>query len=169
MNFVDITLRDRFCCSPSRAFAAPILGDATRYLDGYRLQPAIVAFEDDSTWGQPNGVRYPVTMGNWLIPPGRLLTDVILKRVENASWEWQIADFRAKSLFFISHAVGRWTVSETGDGRVEILYSYRYFASHWLYVPLLRCFASLQLRGMLRRALAGIKEYAEGDKPMLYH
>ncbi|QDT59959.1 hypothetical protein SV7mr_24730 [Stieleria bergensis] len=132
------------------------------------MQPAIVSFDDDSTWGQPNGLRYPVTNGNFLIPKGRLLTDVILDRVENSMWQWQISDFRAKSLFFTSHAIAKWNVTESTEGTVDVVFSYRYFASHWSVFPVLWGFAVIQVRGMLQNALTAIKQYAESDKPMVY-
>ena len=141
----------------SRAFSAPILGDAKLYLNGYRLQPAIVSFDDDSTWGQPDGLRYPVTNGNFLIPKGRLLTDVILERVENSMWRWQISDFRAKSMFFTSHAVATWKVAETSNGSVDVVFSYRYLPRTG---PPFRCFGYSQ---QFRFAECCVKQWMQSN------
>ena len=64
---VKVELSDTFNCPVERAFKAPILVDATRFLNGYLFQPAVVAFERDETWGAANGLRYPVTNGNLLM------------------------------------------------------------------------------------------------------
>lgn len=127
MSSVSVSLADTLRCSVERAFAAPIRGDATRFLSGYRLQPPITGFEDDATWGQPGGVRYPVTKGAFLLPPGRLLTDTVLERVEGERWTWEISDFAPPSMFFVDRAVGRWRVLADRDGAVPVTFSYEYF------------------------------------------
>ncbi len=94
-------IKDDFNCSIERAFKAPILGDARRFMKGYLFQPAVTAFEEDETWGQVNGVRYPVTGGNLLVKKGRLFKDEILERKENELWKWTIYDFKIRSVFLL--------------------------------------------------------------------
>ena len=64
-----------FQTTQERAFKASILGDATKFLNGYRFQPPVIGFEEDETWGTVGGVRYPVTKGNFWLPKGRMFTD----------------------------------------------------------------------------------------------
>ncbi len=168
VSSITVSLSDTFHCTAERAFAAPIRGDATRFLGGYRFQPPISGFEDDATWGQPGGVRYPVTEGGFLLRSGRLLTDTVLERVEGERWTWEISEFTSPSLFFIDRAPGQWRILNATDGAVEVAYSYEYFPTRRLYTPLLRAFVALQVRGMLRQALREIKAFAESDAEMCY-
>ena len=46
MNF-SYKISDVFNCSLERAFKAPILGDATKFMRGYLFQPPVTGFEDD--------------------------------------------------------------------------------------------------------------------------
>ncbi len=41
-----------FNCTLGRAFKTPILGDATQFLVGYGLVPAVEKFTQDSSWGK---------------------------------------------------------------------------------------------------------------------
>jgi len=83
-------ITDVFECSLERAFKAPILGDATKFMKGYLFQPPVTGFGDDKTWGEINGIRYPISEGNLLVKKGRIFKDVILERVENKYWKYQI-------------------------------------------------------------------------------
>ena len=157
-----------FECDLTRAFQAPILGDATRFLNGYLFQPPVTGFEDDQTWGQPGGIRYPVTGGNCFLPPGRLFTDQILERVENQRWKWAIFDFRVAALFFAEKAVGEWHVAERSPGVIDVRYRYTYFSANlaawllsWLYMQ-------VQWKGMMKKAFRGIKMQAESNEKFVY-
>tara|TARA_B110000046_G_C12966254_1_gene386868 strand:+ start:103 stop:291 length:189 start_codon:yes stop_codon:yes gene_type:complete len=46
---VKHSISTQFNCTLARVFKTPILGDATKFMTAYRLQPAIVGFEDDET------------------------------------------------------------------------------------------------------------------------
>ena len=78
MSF-SFKITDVFECSLERAFKAPILGDATKFMKGYLFQPPVTGFEDDKTWGEVNGLRYPINNGNILVKKGRMFKDVILE------------------------------------------------------------------------------------------
>ena len=93
-------IKDVFECSLKRAFKAPILGDATKFMKGYLFQPPITGFEDDTSWEQVNGKRYPINNGNLLVKKGRMFKDVILERIENKYWKWTIYNFEFKNTFF---------------------------------------------------------------------
>jgi hypothetical protein len=168
MKFLLIENRCIFRCSLQRAFQSPILGDATRYLSGYRLQPGVIGFEDDSTWGRVGGVRYPITLGNLLVPPGRLLTDRILERSENSRWRWEISEFRGSLRYFIQRAVASWEVSPHDSDSVNVVYSYRYYPTHLTLHPALKLFAKLQLAGMHRKAFSEIQRFAESSAALVY-
>lgn len=109
---VRVELTDVFSCSLERAFKAPILGDATKFLNGYLFQPPVIGFEEDETWGQINGVRYPLTNGNLWMPKGRIFTDKILERENDKHWTWMVYDFKLPLLFFAEKAIGEWRVNE---------------------------------------------------------
>ena len=115
---------DVFECSLERAFKASILGDATKFIKGYLFQPPVTEFEDDKTWGEINGIRYPINNGNFLVKKGRMFKDVILERVENKYWKWTIYDFKFNSLFFIQKAIGEWMVKELNENKIQITYTY---------------------------------------------
>ncbi len=157
-----------FHCSIERAFQAPILGDATRFLDGYLLQPPVVGFEEDETWGRVNGMRYPVISGNFLVKPGRVFTDQILVRTENRYWKWTVYEMRLKALFFVEKGVGEWLTEPLEEGTVRVTYSYSYFAKQWLYMPLIWLFVKVQIRGMMKQAITGIQLQAESGEPFKY-
>ena len=80
MNF-SYVLTDVFEFSIERAFKALILGDTTKFMKGYLFQPPVTGFEDDKTWGEINGIRYPINSGNFLVKKGRMFKDVSLEIV----------------------------------------------------------------------------------------
>ena len=86
-------ITDVFECSLERAFKAPILGDATKFVKGYLFQPPVTGFGDDKTWGEINGIRYPISKGIFLVKKGRMIIDAIFERVENKYWKWAIYGF----------------------------------------------------------------------------
>ena len=47
---VTVYKKSIFSCEIDRAFKAPILGDATRFLNGYLCQPPIIGFENDENF-----------------------------------------------------------------------------------------------------------------------
>ena len=165
---VSFKINDVFDCSLERAFKAPILGDATKFMKGYLFQPPVTGFEDDKTWGQINGIRYPINNGNLLVKKGRMFKDVILERVENKYWKWTIYDFEFKTLFFISKAIGEWYVEAINENKIEVTYIYTYYSKNRLYCPLTWLLVNIQIRGIMKRAIKGIKEQALSNDPFIY-
>ncbi len=161
-------IRATFRCSLERAFKAPILGDATQFLNGYRFQPGVIAFEEDATWGQPQGVRYPVTAGSLLVRKGRVCKDEILQRVENEYWQWTIYNFETNTLFFATRAVGEWYVRQISPGIVDVRYVYTYDSRNWLTHPLNWAFGKVQMQGMMQKAIHGIQQQAESGCDFVY-
>ncbi|MDP6908622.1 MAG: hypothetical protein QF371_03910 [Flavobacteriales bacterium] len=157
-----------FNCSIERAFKAPILGDATRFLTGYMFQPPIAGFEEDETWGTPGGVRFPVTNGNLLVPKGRLLRDETVERIENEYWKWMVYDFEVWSLFFTTKGVGEWYVKDNHNGTVHVRYIYTYTSRNWLTYPLNWLFVQTQVKGVMKKAIKGIQLQAESGEPFVY-
>ncbi len=161
-------IKDVFNCSLERAFKAPILGDATKFMKGYLFQPPVTGFEDDKTWGQINGKRYPINNGNLLVKKGRMFKDVILERIENKYWKWTIYDFEFKTLFFISKAVGEWSIIKLNDDKIEVTYTYTYYSKSWIYNPLTWLLVKIQIKGIMKKAFLGIKEQAQSNEPFIY-
>ena len=157
-----------FECSLERAFKAPILGDATKFMRGYLFQPPVTGFEDDKTWGGINGIRYPINNGNFLVKKGRMFKDVILERIENKYWKWTIYDFEFNSLFFIQKAIGEWNVEELNENKIQITYTYTYYSKKWIYKPLTWILVKIQVKGIMKRAIVGIKEQAQSNKTFIY-
>ncbi|MBL55612.1 MAG: hypothetical protein CMP61_00350 [Flavobacteriales bacterium] len=162
-------LKDIFECSRERAFKAPILGDATRFMKGYLFQPPVTGFEEDETWGKINGIRYPMNNGNLLVKKGRMFKDVILERVENKYWRWTLYDFEFNSLFFIKKAIGEWSVEELENRKIKVTYTYTYYSKNKLFNPLTWLLVNTQIKGIMIRALAGIKEQAQSDEDFFYN
>ena len=149
-------ITDVFECSLERAFKAPILGDATKFMKGYLFQPPVTGFEDDKTWGEINGIRYPISEGNFLVKKGRMFKDVILERIENKYWKWTIYDFEFNSLFFVQKAIGEWMVKELNENKIT--YTYTYHSKSWIYKPLTWLLVKIQIKGIMKRAMVGIKK-----------
>ena len=162
------TLKDIFECSQERAFQAPILGDATKFMKGYLFQPPVTGFEEDKTWGQINGLRYPINNGNLLVKKGRMFKDVILERDENKYWKWTIYDFEFKTLFFIERAIGEWEVKKLDDNKIEVIYAYTYYSKKKIFKPLTWLLVKIQIKGIMVRALSGIKQQAQSGEDFVY-
>ena len=165
---VIISLSDTFHCAKERAFKAPILGDATKFLNGYLFQPPIIAFEEDETWGQINGFRYPFTAGNFWTPKGRLVTDVTLERIENQYWKWMILEFKVPFLFFVDKGIGEWIVEEKHANEIFVKYKYTYFPKHTVYYIVLWLFCQIQVKGLMKQAIKGIRKQAESGDAFVY-
>lgn len=163
-----ISLTDTFTCSVERAFKAPILGDATKFLDGYLFQSPVVRFEEDENWGRVGGIRYPVTNGNLFIPKGRLFTDKIIDCKNNCRWDWMIYDFKVPMMFFAHKAEGKWEVTETRNNKIAVLYSYTFYSKNIFFHPFTVVFGFLQWRGMMKKALKGIRKQAESNGQFIY-
>ena len=161
-------IQDVFHCSLERAFKAPMLGDATRFMKGYLFQPPVSGFDEDDTWGNEHDVRYPLSNGNLFVPKGRMFRDVILVKAEQKYWKWKLHAFKLKAMFFVDHAIGEWTVALRSENIVSVEYRYTYSAKHWLYAPVLWLFVQIQIRGIMLRAIKGIKEQAESANPFIY-
>ena len=162
------TLKDIFKCSQERAFQAPILGDATKFMKGYLFQPPVTGFEEDQTWGEINGLRYPINNGNLLVKKGRMFKDVILQRDENKYWKWTIYDFEFKTLFFIERAIGEWEVKKLSNDKIEVVYTYTYYSKKKIFNPLTWLLVNIQIKGIMIRALSGIKKQAESSEEFVY-
>ena len=64
---VSFHIKSIFSCDIERAFKAPILGDATQFLNSYLFQPPIIGFENDENLGLLNSVRHLMIRGNFFI------------------------------------------------------------------------------------------------------
>jgi hypothetical protein len=160
---LKVELSDVFKCSIDKAFETPILGDATKFLNGYLFQPPVVGFEDDKTWGEIGGLRYPITNGNLFIRRGRIFTDKIIERNHNKDWKWMIYDFKVPMIWFAEKAIGEWHVYLEKENLVTVKYSYTFYSKSWILHLLTIPFVVIQWKGMMKKALRGIKEQAESN------
>lgn len=163
-----VELTDVFLCSLDLAFKTPILGDATQFLNGYLFQAPVVGFEDDETWGEVGGVRYPVTNGNLFMAKGRIFTDKVISRNENKSWSWMVYDFKLAGMFFAEKAIGEWEVKELGENKIQVKYCYTFYSKNKFYHLFTMMFALVQWKGMMRKALMSMKRLAESNAPLVY-
>lgn len=97
-----------------------------------------------------------------------MLTDTILERVESKLWVWEISKFRARPLFFVDRAVGRWTATPCDNGKIRVVFAYDYYPTRSAYRLLTRLLIFFQVKGMLTKALNEIKTFAESEVTMLY-
>ena len=94
--------------------------------------------------------------------------DVILERIENKYWKWTIYDFEFKTLFFISKAVGEWSIIKLNDNKIEVTYTYTYYSKISIYNPLTWLLVKIQIKGIMKKAFLGIKEQAQSNEPFIY-
>ena len=165
---IKIEISALFLCAAERAFKCPILGDATKFLNGYLFQPPVIGFEDDETWGKIGGIRYPVTHGNLFMPKGRIFTDKIVERVDNEMWKWMIDDFKVPLMFFAEKAIGEWKVIPFSGNKMMVKYSYTFYSKNMVYHFFTVMFVHIQWKGMMKKALQGIKKMAESDEKFVY-
>ena len=97
---VTVYRKSIFSCEIERAYKAPILGDATQFLNGYLCQPPIIGFENDENWGLLDGIRYPLIRGNFFIKTHRIFKDKIIEKKDNRFWKWELTNFTSPYLFF---------------------------------------------------------------------
>ena len=71
-------------------------------------------------------------------------------------------------MFFVDHAIGEWTVAIHSENTVSVEYQYTYYAKHWLHAPVLWLFVKIQIRGIMMRAIKGIKKQAESADAFIY-
>ena len=164
----SITVKDIFNCTLERAFKAPILGDATQFLNGYQFQPGVTSFEEDETWGVVGGIRYPITNGNFMVTKGRIGRDEVLERIENKYWKWTLYDFETSALFFTTKAVGEWHVSQNEDESIAVTYIYTYTSKNNILHPITWLYMKFQNKGMMKKAMMGIKAQAESNCKFVY-
>lgn len=165
---IKIELTDQFACSIERAFNAPILGDATKFLNGYLFQPPVIGFEEDQTWATVGGLRYPITNGNFWMPKGRIFTDKILEKEINKIWKWTIYDFQVPLMFFAIRAIGEWEVKPCENNKICVRYCYTFYSKNVFYHFFTILFGFVQWRGMMKKAIKGIKRQAEGNEKFVY-
>ena len=122
---VTVYEKSIFSCGIDRAFKAPILGDATRFLNGYLCQPPIIGFENDENWGLLDGIRYPIIQGNFFIKAHRIFKDKIIEKNDDRFWKWELTNFTSPYLFFAYRAIGSWSVQKLSQRKISILYSAR--------------------------------------------
>ena len=97
-----------------------------------------------------------------------MFKDVILEREENKYWKWTIYDFEFKTLFFIERAIGEWEIKKLSDNKTEVIYTYTYYSKKKLFKPLTWLLVNIQIKGIMIRALAGIKLQAQSNDDFIY-
>jgi hypothetical protein len=165
---IRIEITTIFLCSAERAFKCPILGDATKFLTGYLFQPPVIGFEDDTTWGEIGGIRYPITNGNFFMPKGRIFTDTILGREDDKMWKWMIYDFKVPLMFFAEKAIGEWKVIPVSGNKMRVKYSYTFYSKNIFYHLFTVLFVLVQWKGMMKKALRGMSKMAESNEIFVY-
>ncbi len=156
-----------FNCSLERAFKTPILGDATKFLVGYGLVPAVVKFTEDESWGKPGGKRIPHSAKNLLSNGGEIGIDKVYERVENKYWKWGIAEFSQNSMGF-TEFLGEMFFTETSRNTVNVRWVYTLFSNSKLAYPFHWFFGNIFWKGQMKIAVQKMKEYAESDAEFLY-
>lgn len=164
----SVTVTSVFNCSQERAFKAPMLGDATKFLNGYLFQPPVIRFEEDETWGEINGYRYPVIKGSLFFKSHRLFTDTITEKKPNDSWRWELTNFTSPFLFFPKIGIGEWKVTPINENTHSIKYTYTFYSKNAFLQPINWLFMKIQYKGMMKKAIKGIKLQAESNNDFYY-
>ncbi len=162
-----VAVEATFHCSLERAFKTPILGDATQFLTGYGLAPAVVKFTDDSTWGQPGGRRIPHSAKNLISKGGEIGVDEVYARDENKYWKWGVAEFRQWSMGFTEFQ-GELFFEEISDNVVKVRWVYTLYSNSLLAYPFHWFFGKVFWKGQMKRAIRRMKGYAESGEVFLY-
>lgn len=156
-----------FHCPLDRAFKTPILGDATQFLTGYGVIPAVEKFTDDATWGKPGGRRIPHSAKNILSKGGEIGTDEVYVRDENRYWKWGVTQFRQWSMGFTEFQ-GELFFEETGDNAVRVRWVYTLYSNSLLAYPFHWLFGRIFWKGQMKAGIKSMKAYAESNAPFLY-
>lgn len=156
-----------FNCSLERAFKTPILGDATQFLVGYGMIPAVVKFTEDETWGKVGGRRIPHAAKSIASKGGPIGLDEIYKRKENEYWQWGVAKFYQPSMGFREFR-GELFFEEKEEGVVHVRWVYTLFSNSFLAYPFHWLFTKVLWRGQMKLGIQHMKTYAESDAEFLY-
>jgi hypothetical protein len=156
-----------FNCTLERAFKTPILGDATRFLVGYGLVPAVEKFTQDESWGKPGGHRVPHSAKSFLSKGGEIGIDEVYVRDENKYWKWGVAEFRQWSMGFTEFQ-GELFFQEIAPNAVQVRWVYTLFSKSLLAYPFHWLFGNIFWKGQMKTAIRKMKEYAESDAVFLY-
>ena len=162
-----VSVESIFNCSLERAFKTPILGDATQFLVGYGIIPAVVKFTKDETWGKVGGQRIPHAAKNLLSKGGEIGLDEIYARDENKYWKWGVADFYQWSMGFTEFR-GEFFFEETKKGNIKVFWTYTLYSKSKIAYPLHWLFANIFWKGQMKIAIQKMKKYAEANTPFLY-
>lgn len=162
-----IAVEEIFSSSLERAFKTPILGDATIFLAGYGVIPAVEKFTEDSSWGQLGGTRIPHSAKNLLSKGGEIGVDMIAARDENTYWKWGVTEFRQWSMGFTEFQ-GELFFKKTAENTIQVRWVYTLFSQSGIAYPFHWLFGNVFWKGQMKAGIQKMKAYAESDKPFLY-
>lgn len=145
-----------------------MFGHATKFLNGCLFQSPVIRFEEDETWGEINGYRYPVIKGSLFIKPHRLFTDTIIEKKPNTYWRWELTNFTSPFLFFPKIGVREWKVIPINESLYRIKYTYTFHSKNTFLQPVKWLFMKIQYKGMMKKAIKGIKLQAESNNSFHY-
>ena len=80
---------------------------------------------------------------------------------------WMKSNYVSMGLRFFGVEKGN-SVAIHSENTINVEYRYTYSAKHWLYIPVLWLFVKIQIRGIMIRAIKGIKEQAESADAFIY-
>ena len=162
-----ISVEGLFNCSLERAFKTPILGDATQFLVGYGIIPAVKKFTADETWGKPGGSRIPHAVKNVVSPGGEIGMDRVYVRDEFRYWKWGVTEFRQWSMGFTEFQ-GELFFTEIRSGEVHVRWVYTLHSTSWIAYPLHWLFGNIFWKGQMKIGIKKMKVFAESDAALLY-
>lgn len=162
-----LEVHSTFNSSLERAFKTPILGDATQFLVGYGVVPAVVRFTDDETWGKPGGTRIPHSAMGLLSEGGAIGVDEVYERIENEYWRWGIAQFLQWGMGFTEFQ-GELFFRENDNHTVDVRWVYTLYSKSALAYPFHWLFGHIFWKGQMKLAIQKMKNYAESDAAFLY-
>lgn len=162
-----IEVETTFNCTLERAFKTPILGDATKFLVGYGIVPAVEKFTDDATWGKPGGQRMAHSAKNVVSKGGEIGIDEVYARVENKYWKWGVAEFRQWSMGF-TEFLGEMYFTEVSANTIKVHWVYTLYSNSTIAYPFHWFFGNVFWKGLMKQGIQKMKLYAESDAAFLY-
>ncbi len=162
-----ITISTIYHCSLERAFKTPILCDVSKVHTGFGLMPRVTHCTDDEMWGKPGASKKVFVAPSPTFKGGESSTDMVLERVENQYWKFQVTDFKSWLLGF-SKFVAIWKTTELEPNSILIEYTYTLHSDNLLLYPLNWLFTKTFWRMYMKRALENVRGMAYANEPYQY-
>lgn len=164
---IKVKVSTMYACSLERAFKTPMLCDVSKIHTGYGLMPKVTHCTEDVNWGQIGSSKKVFAAKSWTHNGGFASVDMILERIENSYWKFQVHDFQSWMLGFYKF-VGEWRTTEIEPDRILVEYTYTLHSNSALWYPLNWIFAHGFWKRYMKRVLENVRQLAYAHAPYQY-